>query len=255
MDFLTELPSIVLLKIRTYHMFRKTIFTLGIGIVFLSCGNDANVNKPIKIKDTLAENKARVIKSGLVEGIEIIRIPKSRENNSMGRIGDTLIFSTVKGEIEISDTLQNGKHKIIDLKVPIILDKLFLVPRPNNEWLVVWQETFQEGIRTGVALYAEDPMKPKWKVLLPVPNPARPVVDGNDVYVSALGLVGKISLADGNFIWKKDSLFDQSNLAFQKIEKALVYSDRVVFVDFPIHGLRERRDSLVLDPETGNVKK
>ncbi|MCX6312778.1 MAG: hypothetical protein NT084_14240 [Bacteroidetes bacterium] len=236
-------------------MNREIIFPILLCFFFFSCGNNNKTVKKVQTKDTVTVRKPSEIKSGLVFGTEIVMQQKMSAVYAMGRIGDTLIYCSKKGIIEIADTNQKFRRQIVDLKVGILVDEIFVIPHPENKWFFVWQETYQEGIRTYAALYKAESLKPEWKIMFPVPNPGRPVVDGEAAYISALGVVGKISLDDGSFIWKHDSLFNQKKFSFQQIEKALVYTDKVVFVDYPKPGFREVRDSLFLDPITGVRKK
>ncbi len=232
----------------------KIIFPFIVCFFFFSCGNKGDSNKTIPPTDTSSLKKVAQLKSGLIEGLEIVKFQKVPNVYMMGRIGDTTLYCSEKGKIEISDSI-NKRHQIIDLKVVILVDQLYVIPRTDHKWFLVWQETFQEGIRTYAALYDDETQKPEWKILFPVPNPAKPVVDGDVAYVSALGVVAKISLNEGSIIWKQDSLFNQFKLSYQKMEKAHVYPDKIVFVDFPKPGFREVRDTLVLDPITGVRKK
>lgn len=236
-------------------MKRGIIFPVLISCWLFSCGTNKVDNKKVIPTDTISLQQPSSIKPGLIEGTEIFTVQKNPGIYAMGRIGDTLIYCSKKGEIEIADTNNRIRHQIIDLKVPMLIDEIYVIPLSENKWFFVWQETFQEGVRSYAALYESGSSKPEWKILFSVPNPGRPVVDGNHAYVSALGVVGKISLNDGSFIWKHDSLFNKSKFPFQKIEKALVYPDKVIFIDQPVHGIREFRDSLILDPISGNRKK
>jgi hypothetical protein len=70
-------------------------------------------------------------------------------------------------------------------------------------------------------------------------------------YVTALGLVGKMNMLEGTYVWKADSLYEPIKKRFHKFDQPLVYENEVHFVDLPIRGRKERRDTIKLDRFTG----
>lgn len=96
--------------------------------------------------------------------------------------------------------------------------------------------------------------KARLEISLYESNPGRPVVDGTAAYISTLGMVSKILVENGDVVWKKDSLFNMKKLQFQEIQSAQVYSNEIIFIDFTAPGIRDYRDSLILDPITGQKK-
>jgi hypothetical protein len=131
------------------------------------------------------------------------------------------------------------------------IDKLFVAPYGKEQWFAVWLETDHIGVKTNLALFEQGADKPKWKRSFPVINPGRPVIDGDFAYVSMLGMVGKLSVTDGNFAWKHDSLFTATGQHYKEFETPKVYPDKVIFIDQPVKGLRAVRDTIIADPETG----
>lgn len=190
-------------------------------------------------------------KPGLVYPVELKKGAKNAYMGFTARSGDTLYFSTYKGRVEYSDTLGANRHFIFDLKTEFLIDRIFVTAYGANQFFVVWQETNHLGVKSCMALFNTGEEKPVWKQTFSVINAGQPVVDGEHAYITTLGMVGKIGINDGVFVWKKDSLFSSTNLRYQKFETPIVTKDRVLFVDYPIPGKRTKRDTIMVDVVSG----
>jgi hypothetical protein len=236
-------------------MFRRILFLFINCFFFFACGNAPPINNNAKPKK---ENTGQITdypKKGILTGIELKRGQEKINPTFTARSGDTIFFCSSKGRIEIADTVSRDRKLFIDLHVGIMVDKIYVLCLPERRWLWVWQETYEEGIESDFALFTSGNPDPVWKLKFKDPNPGMPVADGNAVYISTLGRVAKISLTDGHPVWVKEGLYNSYKFSFMKIDKPVVFPDKVIFVDFPIPGHRDSRDSLFLDPLTGERKK
>ncbi len=232
----------------------KRVFLLLPLIFFLfSCGEkpagkkttDTVLLKPKKTAEKFKE------KEGLVSGVLLVKGIKTPYEDAIGRIGDSVLISTYKGKVEKADSMGRHRRLLFDLKGKFLVDKIIVAPRGKGEWLVCWQETELLGMNSYAALYKTGSEKPEWKNRFEGANPGIPVIDGDAAYVTSQGLVAKVNLSDGTLAWAHDSLFNPYKYTYQKFERPIVCADKVVFVDYPVPGRRERRDTLVVEPVSG----
>lgn len=232
----------------------RILICFVISILVFSCANDTTVDTGYKIKKDTTK-KSEHIGKDVLSGIEMIKVVEKFNTIFTISFGDTIVFCTTKGKVEIADTLDHIRKPFVDLKVKFMLDKIYVLPLSKTKWFFVWQESSMDGIETDLAVFDQGNPDPEWKIRFTDPDPGIPVVDGNVAYVSTLGRAAKISMSEGRVLWTKDGLYDQYKAAFRKIDKPIVFPDKVIFVDFPIPGRRDYRDSLILDPITGERKK
>jgi hypothetical protein len=225
---------------------------LLITFLFFSCGNSPKGNKK-KVADTTGRKKVMIetIKPGCVSATELFKGSKTPYDEAMGKSGDTIFHCSYKGEFSFTDTASKKNTFLFDIKAEYMIDKIFIIALPENKWFLSWQETDHEGVKSYSAVYKTGAIKPEWKLTFKVPNPGPPILDGTDAYVTYLGIAGKLSIGDGKFAWKYDSLFNTNKEPFKQFEKPRIFENKIEFVDLPIPGRRERRDTLRVDPVTG----
>lgn len=236
-------------------MIPKFILPIFVLAVLSSCGNKENKNgvKVPKVPSKQIEKPQK--KPGLLYPYELIKAKKKQHDDSFARLGDSMIICSYKGKIELADSTGNSREKIVDLRCEYLIDQAYILPRENNEWFMIWQETHHQGQRTNFAVFKKGTDKPEWKISFPYANLGPPVVDGEMCYFTIIGMVGKMNIGSGKVEWKKDSLYNPHTGKFKKFELPIVYPDKIVFVDLPVRGRKEKRDSLHLDPITGQQKK
>ena len=224
-------------------------------IVFASCGTTEKEKVVVVKLDSVIKPKNKPQKPGLRQSYELIKPRKNQFNDATVRVGDSIVFCSYKGKIEFGDTLGNSRMRIVDLHCEYFIDRVHVLPVESKHWLIVWQETFQRGQRTSIAMFQQGEQQPDWKITFPNTNAGPVVLDENMCYFTMMGLVGQVNIDNGELQWKVDSLFNQYKMMFKKFEVPKVYANKVVFVDLPERGRREIRDTLVLDPATGARKK
>ncbi len=92
-------------------------------------------------------------------------------------------------------------------------------------------------------------LKTKWHVLIPGFNIANGLIEGNSVYVAAIGFVAKIGLRNGRYAWKHDNLYRKykKDGAFNIFETPKLEDDRVVFKE------ADTENQIVVSKINGNV--
>lgn len=226
-------------------------------LVFAGCGNPAGetpVNKKTKNKKAPAEQKES-LKKGLGHSYTFTKASKYQFDGLRCRIGDTLLMSSAKGKTSLADSSGKLSALLFDLNCEFLVDQMHVYPMKNKSWLVGWSETDHEGQKSHLAVFSPGKNKPDWIVTFPYMNIGPFVIDGDAAYFTTIGMVARINIEEGKVQWKIDSLFNSDNFRFNKFEMPLVYDDRVVFVDFPVPGRRDRRDTIVVDLQTGKRKK
>jgi hypothetical protein len=201
-------------------------------------------------KRAIAQKK-RATKPGVIYLKELKKGQRNAYEDAIGRLGDTMFYCTYKGRIEYMDTAQKKRNFLFDIRAEFMVDRIYIARWKDDRYFLVWQETDHNGVTSYAAVFRAGEEKPIWKEMFRLPNPGPPAIDGSDAYISMLGMVAKMSLEDGAFAWKLDSMYNTSRQTFQKFEPVQVYEERIVFIDYPIPGRRPNRDTLVLDPKSG----
>ncbi len=226
---------------------------LLIALFLMSCGskpvedsnkNDSQYQPPVKIDST---------RKGLVFPVSMNLVRKSAYDDFYIRIGDSVYQCSYKGVITSADTLGNSMGLIANLKAEYLIDKVYFQPTGNNQFFIVWQETDHKGVTSYFALFNRGSTQPVWREKIKAHSPGQPVIDSNLVYISSLGMVGKLDLYSGEAYWKYDSLFDPLKLSFKEFERPLLYTSTVCFFDKPIKGKKVNRDSIWINDKSGKL--
>lgn len=193
-------------------------------------------------------------KPGLVYPYELIKPAKSAYADARVQIGDSAVLCSYKGRIVLADSFGESHSLITDLRCEYLIDKVYILPRANDCWLIIWLETYQQGQKTNFALYKKGELKAEWKTSFPYTNAGPVVLDGSMCYFTMMGMVGKMNVDNGELQWKIDSLYDPFKWSYKRFEVPRVYPDKVIFIDMP-EKRRPKSDTLVLDPTSGARKK
>jgi hypothetical protein len=235
-------------------MISRFFFPVLVLFLFCACGNKENATDPKAKADTAKPKQKAKEKEGLIYPYEIIKPKKNPYDDASIRIGDTVVFCSYKGEIDYVHPAGSPRNKIVHIHCEYLIERVFILPREDSRWFIAWQETDQKGQRTTLAVYKAGEKKPDWKISFPYTNTGPPVVDGDMCYFTTMGMVGKVDISTGEMKWKVDSLFNPAKWTYKRFYVPKVYPNKVVFVDMPERGRREKLDTLILDPETGKRK-
>jgi hypothetical protein len=214
---------------------KQTTLHVFISILIAACGSSPKEpaeKGPIDTSSFRRHEKAIAgLKTTVLAVPELIKSQQTPFDSFIYVKGDTIWKATYKGRL--MSVSGNETALQLDLKSEFMVDKLFLYKQPNSA-VVFWQETDHEGETTYLARFETGASKPVWEhQFRNRPNLATPVVDGEFVYVSMLGLVGQMRLSDGVFVWKHEDLFDVHRVRFARFNPAMVFDSTVVFVEVP----------------------
>jgi outer membrane protein assembly factor BamB len=220
----------------------------------MSCGQSSH-NTPPPLPDSTKAKKVTVdsTRAGLVTPKMMSIMRKNAYDSFYVRIEDSMYFSNYKGRIYSADSSGKGRHFILDIKSEYMMDEIYFHPLGNSRYFVAWQETAHIGVSCYFAVYKRGADEPEWKHTEKAPSPGPPVVHDDAVYVSTLGMIGKLHLSTGETYWMYDSLYDQLKLSYKEFEKPLIYQSTVCFYDFPIKGKKAKRDSIWVNDNSGKI--
>jgi hypothetical protein len=252
-----------MLELRTAHCeleyvplrmhLRQFIYCLC-ALFLIGCSNDQASHQPkadtfIKTEPVDSSRKNII----LPKKMKIVR--QSAYDNFNVRIGDQLYKCSYKGVIEISDTTGQNVRFLFDLEAEYLIDAIYFHPLGEDLYFVAWQETDHTGLKSHFATFKAGSKSPVWSESQNAPAPGQPVIDGSYVYVTTLGMVGKLNVYSGEKAWQHDSLFDPYKNLFKQFERPLLYKSMVCFYDVPIPGKKNRRDSIWVNDATGRIGK
>lgn len=236
-------------------MILRLLFPAILLLFFCACGNKENgADSKVKVDTGFKRKPKPKQKDGLTYPSEIIKPKKNPYDDASVRIGDSIIYCSYKGELSYVASPGSPRVAITHLRCEYLIEKVFILPRPDKCWFIAWQETDQKGQKSSLAVYKEGEKKPEWKAAFPYTNTGPPVLDGDMCYFTTMGMVAKIDVTNGEMQWRVDSLFNVNKWKYKRFYVPKVYEDKVVFVDMPERGRREKLDTLILDPVSGKKK-
>jgi len=223
--------------------------------MLMSCGQKpVEITKAINLDSLNQVNEQSDSSRKDIElGIILQPVRERADLNFFRRIGDHIYFCSSKGKIERSDTTGKNRELLVDLKVHYIIDKVYLLPLPDNEYVVCWQETTYEGLKSNVCRFKTGNTDAEWKIKYNAPDPGVPVLCDGYLYLSTLGRICKVNANDGHGIWLHDSLYETTSMRYKKFDVPKIYPVSVLFFDFPIQGRKGKRDSIWVDNQTGKL--
>jgi outer membrane protein assembly factor BamB len=236
--------------------FSRFLFFLLL-ITCAGCSHSSNENPPVTgnhYKKKIAGPKEPE-KEGVKHSYHFVKASKYQFDGFSCRIGDTILLCSAHGKVSLADSSGKIKSGLFDFHCEYLVDDLYAYPLKKDTWLVGWSETNHEGQNSHMAVFTAGKDKPDWIFSFPVMNIGPFALDDQMVYFTTIGMVAKVDADEGKMQWKIDSLFNPSKWAYNKFESPLVYDDRVEFVDMPVPGRRDRRDTIAVDPQTGARKK
>ncbi len=232
----------------------RALFLFFLVFLVMSCGtNSTDQISAENTKDSVAKPGKKIdsLRASVSYPKEMYAPRKSAFDEYFLQQGDSNYYCGYKGKFEVSDTLGSGRRFLFDLKAEYLVDKVFFYAIDPTNFFVFWQATDHAGVNSYAALYKRGINIPVWKYTFPDPNPGQLAVDGQFAYVTTLGSIGKMNMLSGSFVWHHDSLFDKMKNRYKEFDKPLVYSNTVCFFDFPIRGVKAKRDSIWVNDQTG----
>lgn len=179
---------------------------------------------------------------------------KSAYDDFYVRYDDSNYYCSYKGRFEVADTFGNRKRTLFSLDAEYIIDAIYIYRIDATRFFIAWQETDHLGVHSYFAQHTEGGKKPDWRMQVNAPSPGQPVVDSPYVFVSTLGMIGKLDMHTGKAAWRHDSLFNPYSLAFKKFDRPKVFQNSICYYDFTIKGKKNKRDTIWVDDRTGEMR-
>lgn len=108
------------------------------------------------------------------------------------------------------------------------ISSLTYAPFGNDLIFVIGYKNGEVG-GTEIVRVGMDDLLPVWNQPLSGFNAGSPVIKGTNVYVSAIGSIGKIDLTSGKYIWVHEDLYDQETQDFTAFQRPVFENDRIIF--------------------------
>ena len=106
-----------------------------------------------------------------------------------------------------------------------------------------------------VARLEQPSMRALWRQEIPAFNVGEPLRDGHALYVTGIGLVGRLDLRTGQYDWLHDGLYDEragaAGKSFNSFEAPELAGETVLFRDKPVYN--PRRKAIVVVRKTGKI--
>lgn len=224
-------------------------------VLLMSCGQ-----KPVEIVKTINVDSLNLVKEksdssrkDIQMGVLLQPVRDRADLNFFKRIDSHVYYCSSKGKIERADTTGANRELLFDLKVNYIIDRVYLLPLTNDEYVICWQETSYEGLNSYVYRFKSGNPNAVWKINYKAPDPGVPVLCDGHLYLSTLGIIGKVNAENGQHSWLHDSLYETTSMRYKKFDVPQIYPVSVVFFDFPIQGRKGKRDSIWVNDKTGQL--
>lgn len=224
-------------------------------LIFLfACGSTPDPDTTLK-KDSVVKVPVKTdsLRKGLIYPKVMTVVRKSAYDDFYVRIGDSLYYCNYKGIFQSSDTIGNRNAQLFDLKAEYLIDIVYFMPISADQFFLCWQETDHKGVYSYFAVYQRGNNTPVWKRFVKAHSPGQPVIDSADVYISSLGMIGKLDLYSGSVIWQHDSLFEPLALRYKEFARPILYENTACFFDIPIKGKKSKRDTIWVNENNGKI--
>ena len=119
-----------------------------------------------------------------------------------------------------------------------------------GDLLLVCEVAYGDGGRAFVVRLEQPSMRARWKQRVPADKVAA-AREGDALYVAASGLVGRLNLATGAYLWKYDRLTPDGPPLFESFEQPEVRGDTVSFREASVAGWPAK--TLLLNKKTGKL--
>ncbi len=130
------------------------------------------------------------------------------------------------------------------------LDRVIYHAQYQDDILFICEITDDEAGGGFIARLDGRTLKMKWKRIIPAFNVGQGLVEGNYVYVTGIGFIGKINLESGAYVWRHDDLY--RNSAFNSFELPEIIGNATVFRESEIY-YRQRVAVVQVDKQSGRI--
>ncbi len=130
------------------------------------------------------------------------------------------------------------------------IERLFFY-RTGVDVIAISQETDQDGGWGKVKRFSISSGKMIWEAYIPGFNLGTPVVVDNNLYVSAIGFIGKLDLSTGQYVWSFDDLYGKDG-KYSAFDEPTFDGDKVTFLTI-VYEPERRPNVIVVDDRWGKI--
>jgi len=153
---------------------------------------------------------------------------------------------------------RSGKSAILALDLRLdkdeSLERLIYYASYRDDIVLICESSIGDGSGGFIVRLDARTLKLKWKLTFPAFNIGQGLLFHNSAFVTGIGLVGRVDLESGKFLWKHVDLYGQKDGAFNSLEAPQIIDGIVRFSESENY-LRKTLASLDVDIETGKIVK
>ncbi|WP_452230058.1 hypothetical protein [Lacinutrix sp. MEBiC02404] len=237
---------------------KKIIYLLA--IILFSCNNkvakteNKSTNAPSMEKKNAPTPMQPTPMQPNIIGEKTISAKKFEFKSPNRATEDTLILKTNYKDFMISPfgLFKVNSNNAIQLKTDFIVDTAYL-HETKEYYYVFFTDTEGDAATSWIEKIKKKPLKSEYITQIYGFNLGVPIIYKEDVYVSAMGFVGKINLPTGTYKWKHNNLYDNERYSFNIFDTVLVNELDVEFISK--NDQSKRIDKVIVDNKTGKIRK
>ncbi len=121
--------------------------------------------------------------------------------------------------------------------------------KTDSHFYVFYEETDMLSGTSYLEVFGSVNLEHLYRTHIPGFNLGQPVIKDQFAYVSTIGLVGKIDLTTGEFVWKFDDLYDHQTYDFNNFDAAELIGEQVIFSS--PNRIKNRTRTILVNDQTG----
>ena len=228
-------------------------FLILIVTIQFSCNNipdqAESIETPPKI---ILEN---LTSNGTAKEVPLMKISLAKRFEFMhpdNSFEDTLILKTSEGMYEISPT---GLFKVINgdtvqLETKVIVEEAFIF-QDTEYYYLFFTETDHEGATSLLHKIEKQKLTIEHTEQIVGFNLGQPIIYDGKAYVTAIGFIGRLNLATGEYDWKHDGLYDHNKYSFNSFDTVMIGENHVEFISENYSS--QHLDKVIVEKETGEI--
>ena len=119
----------------------------------------------------------------------------------------------------------------------------------SNALVVMYELTDEEAGWGTVVSYDRSTLRARWKLHIPDFNIGQSLVEGTFAYVTGVGLIAKLDMRKGRFVWQQKGLY-QRKISLESFELTQLEGNSIVFTSQDAHG---NRRTIRVDKLSGRI--
>ncbi len=222
----------------------RILFVLCLSLLIFYCRKDDSIESvsenPLPVIEETISQPPNPVKDARIEYLESGHI-------FYFDLQDQVYTMTAKGRIEKQHS--DSSNPSYTLKIPegeyIDYVKYFSF---EDDLILIYEVASEESDGGEILRLTGKNLELRWLQSIPGFNLDAGPVEDHFLYVSAIGMVGKFNLNEGNWIWQHNQLFG-NNGSFSSFQQPIIHGDSIVFREEDI--MKKNIKRFVLNKITG----